>query len=621
MVRFRLFRVVFMGLVMARDRNGFGPLFGIFKNQERRLLGLSAWVVLWGAIGLCTGLSPTSLRAQTSASLPTPVVFSGVLQASDGNYYSTLANGGAYCSANYKYICGAIYGTTPQGVVTKVFDFGPAQGSNGSYPNALIEGPDGSFYGTTPSGGPDACSCGVFFKVDTSGVFTLLHAFTTADFQQTQPYLSGGALGHLVLGSDGNFYGYSFAQYAGTIFKLTPSGDFSLLASFYGNTSTGGGFIPSGLIETTDGNFYVTVQGYSASMGNYPSSGGFIYRMTPSGTLTVAAEFPGDGSLGYTPNGDLAQGPDGSIYGVTREGGGGSASPTIYKYTPGGTIQTLYTFPATGENGSYLVSGLILGSDGYLYGTSQYGSTTPCYRGCGTAFRISPTGTFSVIHKFAGAADGGSPYGPIIQSNDGTITGTNGGTTAATPGTIYSLNEGAAPPISLSFQLNGESVTAVGSDKPITLNWKVLNAFSNTAQQCYAYQLNRPAGTTDWTGKQTGSLVNGQWTGSATFNAPTAVGTYVYALTCAGLETGLATLSVGGVTITTTALPDATVSKPYSAVVQALGGVTPYTWGYSGAFPAGLTIDSASGYLTGSPTQFGTYSVTIGATDSSSTPQ
>ncbi len=589
-----------------------------FCRPPRLARSISLAVLLGFTILFFVGMS---LRAQTSTNLPTPVVFSGVLQADDGNYYSTMANGGSYCNANYNYICGAVYKMTPQGVATKEFDFGPAQGSNGSYPNALIEGPDGSFYGTTPSGGTDPCACGVFFKLDRTGAFTLLHSFSTADFQQTSAYYSGGSLGHLVLGSDGNFYGYNFAGYAGTIFRLTPAGDFTLLASFFGNTGTGGGFIPSGLIETTDGNFYVTVQGYSGTTGVYPSSGGFLYKMTASGTLTMAASFPGDGSLGFDPNGDLAQGPDGSIYGVTRGGGGTNASPTIYKYTPGGSIQTLYTFPSSGANGSYLVSGLILASDGNLYGTSQYGSTTPCYKGCGTAFQITPTGAFSVIHMFAGGTDGGSPYGPIIQSNDGTITGTNGGTTAATAGTIYSISEGAVPPIGLSFQFNGQDVTTVGSNEPITLNWKVLNAFSTTAQQCYAYQLNRPTGNTDWTGKQAGTLVNDQWTGAATFNAPTAVGTYTYALTCAGLETGLATLSVAGVTITTTTLPDATVSKPYNTVIQGLGGVTPYAWGYSGAFPAGLTIDSASGYITGTPTQFGTFSVTIGATDSSSTPQ
>jgi uncharacterized repeat protein (TIGR03803 family) len=599
---------------------------GNVQTQGRPITGLSVWVAFCCAVALWMGVLPIHLRAQSSANIPTPVVFAGVTQARDGNYYSTLANGGPYCSVNYKYICGAVYQTTPQGVVTEGFDFGPAQGSNGSYPNALIEGPDGSLYGTTNDGGPNGSYSGVFFKVALDGTFTLIHAFTSAELGGTDSYhIGGGSLGHLVLGSDGNFYGYTTGHNgAGVIYKITPDGVVTLLHDFNLNAQTGGGFIPSGLIEASDGNFYGTLQGYGGATGLYASSGGFLFKMTPSGVLTNVAEFPDNGSLGYDPNGDLAQGPDGSIYGVTRGGsnsGQSNALPTIYKYTPGGVIQTLYTFPSSGVNGYDLESGLILGSDGNLYGTSVSGANATCYRGCGTVFEITPTGTFTLLHSFAGGTDGGSPYGPIIQSSDGTITGTNGGTTTATPGTIYSFSEGATPPINLSFQLGGQNVTTVGSSQPITLNWNVLNAFSTTAQQCYASQLNRPAGNTDWTGKQTGSVVNGAFTGSATFDAPTAVGTYTYSLTCAGLETGLATLSVAGVTVTTATLPDGTVSQPYNAVVQALGGITPYKWGYSGSFPPGLTLDAVSGFITGSPTQFGTYQFTVGATDSSNTPQ
>jgi uncharacterized repeat protein (TIGR03803 family) len=607
-----------------RGPNGIGSTFGRLRRQKRISSGLRTWLGICCAIALCIRLSATPLSAQTSTNLPTPATLAGIMQGSDGNFYSPTANGLPSCSTNYGYICGALYRTTPQGISTKGFDFSTNQGSDGAYPNPLIEGPDGSFYGTTSAGGPGVCGCGVFYKVDSSGTYTLLHTFTAADFQQTSSAYAGGALGHLVLGSDGNFYGYNFAGYAGSIFRLTPAGDFSLLQNFFGNSSTGGGFIPSGLIETTDGNFYITLQGYSGATGVYPSSGGVIYKMTATGTLTLAASFPGDGSLGFDPNGDLAQGPDGSIYGVTRGGaasGMSNALPTIYKYTPGGSIQTLYTFPASGANGSYLVAGLVLGSDGNLYGTSQYGSSTPCYQGCGTAFKVTPTGTFTLLHAFAGGVDGGSPYGPIIESSDGSIVGTNGTTVATTPGTIFSVAKGLAPPISLSLQQNGQSVGTVGSNQPITLNWQVLNAFSDTAQQCYAYQLNQPAGNTDWQGKQTGTLVNGVWTGSASFNAPTDTGVYVYALTCAGLETGQATLTVGGVSITTTSLPDATVSKPYQAFDEAIGGLTPYTWGYSGAFPAGLTLDPATGTISGTPTQFGTYQVTIGVVDSTNPQQ
>jgi hypothetical protein len=78
--------------------------------------------------------------------------------------------------------------------------------------------------------------------------------------------------------------------------------------------------------------------------------------------------------------------------------------------------------------------------------------------------------------------------------------------------------------------------------------------------------------------------------------------------------------------VTTSPLPGGTVSKPYSATVQAIGGTTPYNWGVGNdtPLPAGLTAAADSTgtlYITGTPTQFGSYTVSIGVQDSSSPQQ
>jgi hypothetical protein len=75
--------------------------------------------------------------------------------------------------------------------------------------------------------------------------------------------------------------------------------------------------------------------------------------------------------------------------------------------------------------------------------------------------------------------------------------------------------------------------------------------------------------------------------------------------------------------ITTTSLPAGTVSVAYSASISATGGVTPYQYGASN-LPGGLTIDSSTGAITGTPSQgaAGTTTVTVSVTDSTqSTPQ
>jgi hypothetical protein len=68
--------------------------------------------------------------------------------------------------------------------------------------------------------------------------------------------------------------------------------------------------------------------------------------------------------------------------------------------------------------------------------------------------------------------------------------------------------------------------------------------------------------------------------------------------------------------ITTTSLPGGVVGSAYNATVAATGGTTPYTWSATG-LPAGLSIDAASGAITGTPTTAGSSTVTITVTDSS----
>src|SRR5437868_3085024 len=108
-------------------------------------------------------------------------------------------------------------------------------------------------------------------------------------------------------------------------------------------------------------------------------------------SLTTLHSFSGmDGS---NPDyGALAGGPDNSFYGITRGGGPfGEYAPTIFKITRDGMLTTLYWF--SGPDGWGPWSGLVLGSDGNFYGTTQEGgatwdlSATPPNRGKGTAFK------------------------------------------------------------------------------------------------------------------------------------------------------------------------------------------------------------------------------------------
>jgi hypothetical protein len=84
----------------------------------------------------------------------------------------------------------------------------------------------------------------------------------------------------------------------------------------------------------------------------------------------------------------------------------------------------------------------------------------------------------------------------------------------------------------------------------------------------------------------------------------------------AGVEGGSPKISL---TITTMSLPDAVVGQQYSKALEAIGGVGARTWNATG-LPAGLTLNGATGVISGAPQAAGTSSVTITVTDSATPP-
>jgi uncharacterized repeat protein (TIGR03803 family) len=103
--------------------------------------------------------------------------------------------------------------------------------------------------------------------------------------------------------------------------------------------------------------------------------------------------------------GILAQGRDGNVYG-TAPSGGTLGFGGVFKITPTGTYSAIYNFDGT-AHGKTPRSGLTLGTDGSFYGTTWQGGVS----NYGTIFKITSTGTLTVLHNFA-YSDGGNPYSP-----------------------------------------------------------------------------------------------------------------------------------------------------------------------------------------------------------------
>jgi uncharacterized repeat protein (TIGR03803 family) len=119
----------------------------------------------------------------------------------------------------------------------------------------------------------------------------------------------------------------------------------------------------------------------------------------------------------------LVQGTDGIFYGTTSFGGANLYYGTVFKITPSGTLTTLYSF-CDCTDGANPAAGLVQGTDGNFYGTTEFGGANLYY---GTVFKITPTGTLTTLYSFctqSGCADGGEPQAGLVQATDGNFYGT-----------------------------------------------------------------------------------------------------------------------------------------------------------------------------------------------------
>jgi uncharacterized repeat protein (TIGR03803 family) len=301
--------------------------------------------------------------------------------------------------------------------LTTLYDFTqPGRGTTNVTPSQLIQGADGNLYGTTEYGG--ANYWGSVFKITPDGKLTTLYSFGSDGVQPLNA--------PLVQATDGNFYGTTAsggANGAGTVFKMTPGGTLSTLYSFCPQINCTDGVGPLGaLVEGPDGNFYgVTIGGgtYTCSIDSFGC--GTIFRITPGGTLTTLHEF--DGRDGGNPAAGLVQGTDGNFYGTTETGGTSSnctildwvGCGSVFKITPSGTLTNLYSFDWT--DGGVPLTTLLQASDGNFYGTTSNGGECG---GEGTIFRITPSGALTTLVNCADAGFGG-----LVQATDGNFYGTD----------------------------------------------------------------------------------------------------------------------------------------------------------------------------------------------------
>lgn len=153
--------------------------------------------------------------------------------------------------------------------------------------------------------------------------------------------------------------------------------------------------------------------------------------------LAVHNRFHRSESSAAGPYHSPVYGTDGqTLYGTTQNGGKFDRG-TIWRIHKNGTGFTVLHHCDPQAGGSYHPNGLILGNDGWLYGTSQSGGTG----GHGTIWRIGTNGfSFTVLRDLVADSDGRASASAPVLGSDGRLYGTNGSGGSSDNGTVWRMN-------------------------------------------------------------------------------------------------------------------------------------------------------------------------------------
>jgi uncharacterized repeat protein (TIGR03803 family) len=249
--------------------------------------------------------------------------------------------------------------------------------------------------------------------------YTILHDFTDSP--------DGAVPNPLIRDAQGNFYGTTaYGGLAscgkgtcGTVFKIDNAGHETVLYRFTGGDN---GTNPvAGLVRDAKGNLYGTTQGNGFIGGQ-----SVIFKVDPKGQQTVL--YIADTQQASSLDSPLALDAQGNLYGMSPYGGDQSCSVdggcgTLFKLTPSGKFKVLHVFK--GKDGIQPEGGVVLDAQGNIYGTASTGGKLSCdypgwgqnfETGCGTIYKLDRSGKFTILHTFTGPVDGSDPLGLTIDS-------------------------------------------------------------------------------------------------------------------------------------------------------------------------------------------------------------
>lgn len=396
-------------------------IFSSLQDAELRLT--------WRAVAVALGLVVVSTLVASPAHAQTFNVlyyfsvtsngqypFANVVSDPHGTMYGTTMDGGAHGK-------GVVFKLDRHGNETVLHSF---DGKDGKYPFAgLFRDASGNLCGTTVYGG--SSGMGTVFKLDKHGTETVLHNFRGDKTDGGYPY------GDLLGDGHGNLFGTTNiggAHHYGTVFKLDRNGRESTLYSFDGGVHGGSPY--SSLVADAAGNLYGTTSLFG-TLGF-----GTVFKLDPAGNETVLYSFTGaeDGAYPYA---GVVLDHEGNIYGVTTGGGlscyYGDGCGVVFKLDRAGQETVLYSFAGGGTDGAYPYGTLVMDPKGNLYGTTLSGGDPS--NPAGIVFKVDQAGNETVLHAFVWV-QGAVPYAGLIHDAKGNLFGTTS-LTAQTYGTVFQI--------------------------------------------------------------------------------------------------------------------------------------------------------------------------------------
>jgi len=475
-------------LFSFNSTNGAYPWGGLARQPEGNLYGTTpnggayggGTVFELGADGTFTSLYSFTGGPDGSN------CYAGLLLASDGNFYGAAEYGGVYGQ-------GTVFRMSPDGTLVPLAQFDGYQGANPV--GTLIQGRDGNLYGTTLNGGTGGL--GAIYRLSLDGALQITAqpqsqtvftgdtvVFSIATFgalPTSYQWIRNGTNlvdGGNVLGSSSrvltlanvsltdatnysvivsNSYGavtsvqaslqvidsapqivtqpVSQTVLAGTTVTLTIGASGAAPLTFQwqenGTNLVDGGKIsgsatPSltltSVVPTNSGTYSVLVSNAVAAVFSSNAMLTVLPVASPSANLASLYSFSGiNGSTvsSYNPFGGLVQGADTELYGTTVNGGN-EASGTAFKLSLSGSFTLLHSF-ANGLDGANPHAGLVELGAGTTFFGAALGAGPAQY---GTLFKLTSAGVLTTLYTFTNADDGGDPLASLVVGNDGSLYGT-----------------------------------------------------------------------------------------------------------------------------------------------------------------------------------------------------